>query len=203
MTSTPDTSKTDQQTPLGHQSAASLTIDIPAWAWASAGSVFPTVEDRMEVVIDLASQNINEGGGPFGAAVFAKDGTFIAPGINRVVLAAVPIAHAEIVAIALAGQAVGSWDVASKGSFELVTSTEPCAMCLGAVPWAGVDRLVCGARDSDARQVGFDEGHKPPDWVSALKAAGIDVAQDVLRGQAIELLQGYASSGGAIYNGRS
>lgn len=203
MTSPPDSPITDEPTASGHQPTASLTIDIPAWAWAPSGSVFPTVEDRMEVVIDLARQNVNEGGGPFGAAVFAKDGTFIAPGINRVVLAAVPIAHAEIVAIALAGQAVGSWDVASHGSFELVTSTEPCAMCLGAVPWAGVDRLVCGARDSDARQVGFDEGHKPTDWVSALKAAGIEVAQDVLRDQAIGLLQGYASGGGAIYNGRS
>jgi tRNA(Arg) A34 adenosine deaminase TadA len=184
-------------------SRASLTIDIPAWAWAPAGSVFPTVDERMEVVIDLASRNISEGGGPFGAAVFAEDGTFIAPGINRVVLASVPIAHAEIVAIGLAAQALGSWDVATHGSFELVTSTEPCAMCLGAVPWAGVDRLVCGARDSDARTVGFDEGHKPTDWVSALRAAGIDVELDVLRDRAVELLQGYASGGGAIYNGRS
>ena len=157
----------------------------------------------MQLVIDLAKQNISEGGGPFGAAVFAADGTFIAPGINRVVLASVPIAHAEIVAIGLAAQALGSWDVASLGSYELVSSTEPCAMCLGAVPWAGVDRLVCGARDADARAVGFDEGNKPDDWVDALRAADITVIRDVLRPRAVELLQGYASAGGAIYNGRS
>lgn len=185
------------------RSSASLNIDIPAWAWESAGSIFETVEDRMRVVIELGRRNIAEGGGPFGAAVFAADGTFIAPGINRVVLAAVPIAHAEIVAIGLAAQALGSWDVAALGSFELVSTTEPCAMCLGAVPWAGVDHLVCGARDSDARAVGFDEGDKPSDWVSNLALIGINVTQDVLRQEAVDLLQGYASDGGAIYNGRS
>lgn len=198
MTSTSDTSTSSSQ-----PSSASLVVDIPAWAWEPAGSVFDTVEDRMQLVIELAVRNIAEGGGPFGAAVFASDGTFIAPGINRVVLAAVPIAHAEIVAIGLAAQALGSWDVASLGSYELVSSTEPCAMCLGAVPWAGVERLVCGARDSDAREVGFDEGHKPADWVNALASSGIEVVQDVLRDRATELLQGYASDGGAIYNGRS
>ncbi len=157
----------------------------------------------MRVVIGLGRRNIAEGGGPFAAAVFAADGTFIAPGINRVVLASAPIAHAEIVAIGLAAQALGSWDVAASGSFELVTSTEPCAMCLGAVPWAGVDHLVCGARDSDASAVGFNEGHKPPDWVSNLASLGIKVTQDVLREEAARLLQGYASDGGSIYNGRS
>jgi len=157
----------------------------------------------MQVVIELARRNIDEGGGPFGAAVFSTDGTFIAPGLNRVVVASVPIAHAEILAIGLAAQTLGSWDVAGLGSFELVSSTEPCAMCLGAVPWSGVEHLVCGARDVDAREVGFDEGNKPADWVADLEAAGIQVTQDVRRSAAVALLRGYASSGGAIYNGRS
>lgn len=181
----------------------SLTVEIPAWAWEPAGSILPTVEQRMQLVIELAERNIAEGGGPFGAAVFSTDGTFIAPGLNRVVLASVPIAHAEIVAIGLAAKALGSWDIATHGSFELVSTTEPCAMCLGAVPWAGVERLVCGARDSDAREVGFDEGNKPADWVGALRSSGIEVRQDVLRSAAVDLLQGYASGGGPIYNGRS
>lgn len=161
------------------------------------------MEDRMSLVIDLAVRNISEGGGPFGAAVFASDGTFIAPGINRVVLSSVPIAHAEIVAIGLAAQRLGSWDIASAGSFQLVSTTEPCAMCMGAVPWAGVDHLICGARDSDARAVGFDEGAKPADWVGVLERSGIAVTQDVLRDKAVGLLQNYAVAGGAIYNGRS
>lgn len=157
----------------------------------------------MAVAIGLAEQNVAEGGGPFGAAVFTSEGAFVAPGVNRVVPSAVPIAHAEIVAIGLAGQVVGSWDIAARGRFELYTSTEPCAMCLGAVPWSGVEHLICGARESDARAVGFDEGSKPPNWVGDLERSGIRVSQDVLRDRAAVVLQGYASSGGAIYNGRS
>ena len=41
---------------------------------------------------------------------------------------------------------------------EMVASTQPCAMCLGATPWSGIRRLVCGARDEDAEEIGFDEG---------------------------------------------
>lgn len=157
----------------------------------------------MAIVIELAEQNVAEGGGPFGAAVFTAEGMFVAPGINRVVPSAIPIAHAEIVAIGLAGQVIGTWDIATRGRFELVTSTEPCAMCLGAVPWSGVEHLACGARDSDARAVGFDEGHKPSDWVRELEGMGIRVSRDVLRERASAVLQSYASAGGAIYNGRS
>lgn len=186
---------------MTHQNA--LTIDLPDWVWQHQGKVFDSLDDRMQLVIELAQRNVDEGGGPFGAAIFATDGTFVAPGLNRVVATAVPVAHAEIVAIGLAGQTLGSWDVASLGSFELVSSTEPCAMCLGAVPWSGVEHLACGARDADARDVGFDEGNKPPSWVSDLEAAGIRVTQDVRRGDAVALLRGYAEGGGAIYNGRS
>lgn len=156
----------------------------------------------MAVAVELAERNAVEGGGPFGAAVFSGDGAFVAPGVNRVVPSSVAVAHAEIVAIGLAGQVLGSWDIAAHGRFELYTSTEPCAMCLGAVPWSGVEHLVCGARDGDARAVGFDEGNKPSDWVTDLVGAGIRVTRDVLRERAAAVLQSYASSGGAIYNGR-
>lgn len=184
-------------------SSLSLTIDVPAWAWDRRGEVFDSLDERMSVAIELAERNVAEGGGPFGAAVFSADGAFIAPGVNRVVPASVPIAHAEIVAIGLAAQTLGSWDIASLGTFELVSSTEPCAMCLGAVPWSGVSHLACGARDSDARSVGFDEGHKPAQWVAQLEGSGIEVSRDVLRDRAVAVLQSYASQGGAIYNGRS
>ncbi len=157
----------------------------------------------MAVVVELAERNVAEGGGPFGAAVFTTDGQFVAPGVNRVVPSSIPVAHAEIVAIGLAGQTLGTWDIATLGRFELFSSTEPCAMCLGAVPWSGVQHLVCGARDSDARRVGFDEGNKPPDWVGDLGRAGIEVTQDVLRDRAVAVLKSYASGGGAIYNGGS
>ena len=79
-----------------------------------------------------------------------------------------------MVAIALAQQAIGSYDLGGEGRpiHELVTSTEPCAMCLGAIPWSGVRRVLCGARGEDACEIGFDEGAKPADWVGRVAQAG-------------------------------
>jgi len=73
-------------------------------------------------------------------------------------------------------------------------------MCFGAIPWSGVQRLVCGARDEDARAIGFDEGPKIIDWISALNDRGIAVMRDVLRPDAVAVLQDYVKAGGTIYN---
>jgi len=83
-------------------------------------------------------------------------------------------------------------------AYELVTSTEPCVMCLGAVCWSGVRQIVCGARDEDAREIGFDEGPKPQNWVRSLESRGIIVIQDVLREQAKAVLTEYRKRGGVI-----
>jgi tRNA(Arg) A34 adenosine deaminase TadA len=85
--------------------------------------------------------------------------------------------------------------------YELVASTEPCAMCFGATPWCGVRWLVCGAREEDARGIGFDEGPKVSDWVASLEQLGISVARDVCRDEAA-VLRYYAENGGIIYNVR-
>jgi tRNA(Arg) A34 adenosine deaminase TadA len=73
-------------------------------------------------------------------------------------------------------------------------------MCFGAIHWSGILSLVCGARDEDARAIGFDEGPKLPDWVSALNDRGIRVTRDVLRGEATAVLKEYAAKGGILYN---
>jgi tRNA(Arg) A34 adenosine deaminase TadA len=73
-------------------------------------------------------------------------------------------------------------------------------MCLGAIPWSGIRSVVCGARDEDARSIGFDEGHKPPDWINSLDSRGISVVRDVLREQAKAVLLEYRERGGLIYN---
>ena len=82
----------------------------------------------------------------------------------------------------------------------LVASTDPCAMCLGAIPWSGVRHLLTGARDSDARAIGFDEGPKVADWQGALRERGIEVRCDVLRDEARAVLEAYRDNGGSIYN---
>jgi len=168
--------------------------------------VYATAEERMTAVIRLAQLNIERGtGGPLGAGVFDQDaGTLLAPGVNLVVPASCSVAHAEIVAIAISQRMVGCFDLGGQQMprYELVTSTEPCAMCLGAVTWSGVRRLVCGARDEDARMVGFDEGPKPAGWRQALDARGVSVLVDVCREQAVAVLQRYGRTGGLIYNAR-
>lgn len=184
---------------------ADIEISLPEWLMSHDGLAErrATVEDRMDLVLELVVRNIEDGGGPFAAAVFADDGELVSAGVNRVVPAAASIAHAEIVAIAAAGQRLGTWDLSSLGRYQLVTSTEPCAMCLGAVPWSGAASVVTGARDVDARAVGFDEGDKMPNWDELLTARGIEVIRDIRRDEAAKLLRNYSRAGGEIYNGRS
>jgi tRNA(Arg) A34 adenosine deaminase TadA len=183
-----------------------LSFRLPDWLIHHLGKSeksFPTAQQRMKCVVGLARQNIEQGtGGPFGAGVFDNNGRLIAPGVNLVVANNCSVLHAEIVAIMLAQWRLGRFDIGDGGKdrYELVTSTEPCAMCFGAIPWSGVSSVVCGARDEDARRIGFDEGPKPDDWAAALNARGIKVTKDILRQQAVSVLEHYSKMDGVVYN---
>jgi len=186
-----------------------VTLELPGWVeelLPDSRGTYPTEEDRMRLVVELSRLNVERGtGGPFGAAIFEREtGRLLAPGVNLVVPSSCSVAHAEMVAIMIAQQVMGDFDLGSGGkpAHELYASTEPCAMCLGATPWSGVRGLSCGARDEDARAVGFDEGAKLPDWIAALEERGISVKRDVLREDAARVLFAYADSGGEIYNAR-
>jgi tRNA(Arg) A34 adenosine deaminase TadA len=188
---------------------SSYTVKLPQWVGKILPGpeiIYPTVEERMELAIILAANNINNNGGPFGAAIFEQySGRLVAPGINLVQQSNCSVVHAEIVAIILAQQKVANFDLGAEGlpDYELVSTTEPCAMCLGAIPWSGINSLVCGARDEDARSIGFDEGDKPDDWSKKLQSRTISVTRDILRDKAKAVLQQYVDAGGIIYNGRS
>ncbi|MBT3295562.1 MAG: nucleoside deaminase [Verrucomicrobia bacterium] len=186
-----------------------FTLSLPAWLTEAAmpsEHSLATIEARMTFVIELARRNSEAGtGGPFAAAVFdLTTHRLLAPGVNRVTTACCSSAHAEIVALSIAQQRIGHYDLGGPGRppYELVTSTEPCAMCLGAVPWSGVRALVCGARGDDAAAIGMDEGAKPADWVAQLEQRGIRVTRDICRTAAASVLTQYQRSGGEIYNAR-
>lgn len=170
-------------------------------------TVFSTVQEKMELVIALARANIeNKTGGPFGAAIFdLETNRLISAGINLVEMSNCSVLHAEVVAIILAQSRLGNYDLGAElmPSCELISSVEPCAMCLGAIPWSGVKRIVCGARDEDARSVGFDEGDKPSEWIKSLEKRGIEVERDVCRKDAAQILSDYQRMGGLIYNSQS
>jgi len=183
-----------------------LHISLPYWVETfleTAPTAFRDGEERMRFVIALARRNVQEGtGGPFAAAVFDEKGRLVAPGVNLVLVSNCSVLHAEIVALMFAQKKLARYDLSAgnKQRYELVSTTEPCAMCFGAVPWSGVRQLVCGARDEDARAIGFDEGPKLADWVSALNSRGIAVQRDVLREEATAVLREYVAAGGVIYN---
>lgn len=201
MRSGPDTGPGESGGP-DLPTSVTLTLPAPVAEALRQPPATSTIEARMGFVVALAAANVAAGGGPFAAGVFsATSGDLLAGAVNMVVSAAVPVAHAEIVALALAGQRLGTYDLTVSGPIELVTSCEPCAMCLGALPWGGVSRLVSGARDEDARAIGFDEGDKPTGWADALRRRGIEVHEDVRRDEAVEVLRSYARNGGLIYNG--
>lgn len=155
----------------------------------------------MRLAIALSNGNLDAGdGGPFGAGVWDDtDGELVASGVNLALSTNTAIAHAEMVALTLAQHRTGLDDLGKRPGLTLVTSAEPCAMCLGAIPWSGIRRVVIGARDADIRAAGFDEGTKPAGWVEALTARGVAVTRDVLRRDAAAVLDAYAAAGGAVY----
>jgi guanine deaminase len=107
----------------------------------------------LERTIDLATLNISNGGGPFGAVIVRGD-ALVAEGQNRVTADLDPTAHAEVVAIRAACRAEQSFSLAGA---TLYTSCEPCPLCLSAALWARVDRVVFAADRHDAARGGFDD----------------------------------------------
>lgn len=110
-------------------------------------------EMYMRHAIDLAIENVKNGGGPFGA-VIVKDGEIVSTGVNRVTAGNDPTAHAEVNAIRAACKKLGTFRL---DGCVLYTSCEPCPMCLGAIYWAHIDKVYYGTNKDDAASAGFDD----------------------------------------------
>lgn len=110
----------------------------------------------MDQAVACAQAGIEAGsGGPFGAAIVRTGSDeFVALEHNRVVESCDPTAHAEILAIRAACKKLATFHLTG---YELVTTCEPCPMCLAAAHWARVDRIVFGATRHDAAAVGFGD----------------------------------------------
>ncbi|MFW6202118.1 MAG: nucleoside deaminase, partial [Gemmatimonadota bacterium] len=133
----------------------------------------------------------------------AETGRLVSVGVNRVVPLRNALLHAEVVALMRAHERVGSYTLRGDGlpRHELVTSCEPCAMCLGAALWSGVGRLVAGATREDAERLGFDEGPVFEESYAYLERRGIEVVRGLRREEARRVLELYVEKGGLIYNG--
>jgi len=190
-----------------------LAITLPDWLsvhlaplLAADAPAFVDPEARMRLTIELSRLNVlHASGGPFAATIFERQsGRLIAAGVNRVVASNLSLAHAEMVALAGAQQRLGNFDLGAPGlpECELVSSSEPCAMCFGAIPWSGVRSLLCGAAAADVQAIGFDEGPRHPDWIGELERRGIAVQSGLCREEAVAVLRTYAAMQAPIYNAR-
>lgn len=113
------------------------------------------MEDKLLLLraIKIAGEGIENGGGPFGAVV-AKRGEIIAEAVNSVVLDTDPTAHAEVAAIRKAAAILRSHDL---DGCTIYCSCEPCPMCLGAIYWAGIRRVIYACDRHDAADAGFSD----------------------------------------------
>jgi len=101
-------------------------------------------EDFMRLALDLAAQAAAEGEVPVGAVV-VKDGVVVGSGRNGPIGLVDPTAHAEVLALRAAAQALGNYRLED---CTLYVTLEPCAMCCGAILHSRIRRVVFGASDS-------------------------------------------------------
>lgn len=103
--------------------------------------------------IEIAANGIINNGGPFGALI-VRNNKVIAEAFNSVVLANDPTAHAEILAIREASYVLQTHELYE---CTLYCSCEPCPMCLGAIYWSGIKKVVYACDRNDAEGAGFSD----------------------------------------------
>ena len=183
---------------------AQLHLTLPIWVLELdvSGRDFSTDAAKVGFAIELSRRNLEmRSGGPFGAAIFDANDRLIAIGVNRVLPQSCSLAHAETMACMLAQQRLQRARLNEDGGpITLATSSQPCCQCYGATVWAGIDRLLIGARSEDVETLTeFDEGPLPADWVGELQSRGIAVVRDLERDAARAVLRAYGESGGTRY----
>lgn len=181
-----------------------IHLTLPAWTHGmiDASATYASDEDKVALAIELSGRNVDAGsGGPFGAVVFGPGHRVIAVGVNRVMPHTCSLAHAENMAYMLAQQRLQTPRLNERiAPVTLATSSQPCCQCYGATVWAGIDRLLIGARAEDVMELTeFDEGPLPADWVGELNKRGIEVVRDLRRDDARAVLKRYGESGGDKY----
>ncbi|WP_082571385.1 nucleoside deaminase [Agromyces sp. Root1464] len=136
-------------------STVTATDGKPATAQpaASPSTPAPTPADYLARAVAIATENVRNAGGPFGAIVVTADGR-VFEGVNRVTANLDPTAHAEVSAIRAACQGTGSFDLSGA---TLYSSCEPCPMCLASSLWARIDSVHFAATRDDAADAGFDD----------------------------------------------
>lgn len=167
-----------------------IEIDQPPWVseLLARGDRYRSDEEKIGLVVELARQNVvRDTGGPFGGAVFPVGGDRpVGVGVNVVEGFHNSVLHAETVALMVAEAELANHDLAGH---ELFASAEPCAMCLGAVHWANLERVVSSALREDTEAAGFDEGPVFDGSIEYLERRGVAYVRGVRRDEGAEVLR--------------
>ncbi len=188
--------------------SATFTMSLPSWLVDELDSLPHVVEGevaQMALVNRLADRNWREGnGGPFAAIVVDQGtGELISVGVNVVLATGKSSGHAEVMALGLAQERLGTWDLGAERDLALVVNWRPCVQCYGATMWSGVRHLVVAGDGPELEQLtGFDEGPMVADWAAQFEARGIAVTQDVGRDDALAVYRSYGASASTVYNAR-
>lgn len=183
-----------------------ICIRQPDWLprWLATRALPGSDRERLEEVLALTEESVRRGsGGPFAAIVYdQRNGARLGVAVNTVVANCTALAHAETSALALAQQQLGCFSLAFTGGPDalLVTSSAPCTMCLGAIAWSGVSRVLFASTRRDVEAIGFDEGPQTPRWRAQLAARGVRVDGPRCRARARQVLMLYSREHGEIYN---
>jgi tRNA(Arg) A34 adenosine deaminase TadA len=145
----------------------------------------------MEMAIAKAREGIAAGQSPFGA-VIVRDGAIVAATHNTVWRTCDPTAHAEVNCIRSAAQALGAIDLSGCTMF---STCEPCPMCLAAIHWSKIDRVVFGATIADAAAAGFHELHVDARVLAEMGRSPLQVESGLLREECTQLFDRWREAG--------
>jgi tRNA(adenine34) deaminase len=124
---------------------------------------------HMRAALELAHEARRRGEVPVGAVV-VQNGEIVGRGFNRPITSNDPTAHAEIVALREAAQAIGNYRLPGA---DLYVTIEPCQMCVGAMIHARVARVVYGAREPKAGAIeSAMKAHEHPSLNHRMEAVG-------------------------------
>ncbi len=183
-----------------------IKIDFPSWveSFVDWERQYVSDEEKISLAINLAVENVLQStGGPFGAAIFdSHTGKIFSIGMNQVLRSNNSCLHAEVTAIMMAQATLKSYSLNSPGMprYEMFTSCEPCCMCLGAILWSGLSRVVCAATKDDASCIGFDEGPVYESSYEYVRSRGIEIKRGLMNKEAVKAFDLYIEKGGVIYN---
>ena len=154
-----------------------------------------TDEDFMRLAIATTRTGIAAGQSPFGS-VIVREGRVVAATHNTVWLTTDPTAHAEVNCIRAAATAMKTIDFAG---CTLYSTTEPCPMCLSAIHWAKVERVIFGATIADAAAAGFAELRVAAKDLARMGGSPLKVESGLLQAECAALFAEWkaAAKGGA------